>query len=734
MGWGTVITELVKVKMSWNIKSYQVIFLVLLSLIGVAGFVHAYTGLFNKTYSIGIVLNLGGTDSKAERIKKILNAAQLRIDELNRKHAESGISYKLEVRDDDNDPDKARIIAAELAANPDVIAVLGYYDAESAIPAADIYNKLELLVYSPAVGSRQFLEKPWAYSGTIQDDMLASNIAAYLKIFTDIRSALVLSASGDYGDETQRGFADKAEQLGMKTKHIQFEQNIKQIDQRWLDQVVTAADDVDSIIILAKADDSAKIINAIRANQITKPIYGTDRAGLKLLDELEPAFKKDVFIAQPFVFEVGSMDAYLFNKNYKQYYGKEPSIYAAFAYDGISLIAEAIQAAGKDASRKSVKTWFDQRNSEESAFNGITGKLFFDKNRSVQRTAVMNRISINGQSYKPLFEQIRQVTEARVLRTLSKRVAEGEIVVENNVPYYKIQIVYVGIDFKNIINVDLKEESFQLDFYVWFRWKGDLDYQDFKFQNNTGDISLSELRSDLHSDIKWQSFQGNGTFQVDYDLRKFPFDMQELPIVISHKNKNYNKIQLVADVERLRSNSFQEVPKEYSYIGRQDAGGYYEIDSVFGNPTFIGNEKQPAYSQIQTNIDIKRYRFPYVINLLIPLGIIVALSMMTLFIPHAKADMRISLGMTAFLTVVVFQRFSTSSLPMLGYTTAADVYFLICYLLLFSFILKNFGMMRFYFAADKYQHLIRRDKYVDCVFVLIFLSVYLSYTVFNFLN
>ena len=78
--------------------------------------------------------------------------------------------------------------------------------------------------------------------------------------------------------------------------------------------------------------------------------------------------------------------------------------------------------------------------------------------------------------------------------------------------------------------------------------------------------------------------------------RLFPFDVQRLPLLIAHKNKNANKLCLVVDRGGLGAKDLQDIyPQEWRYIGREDFAGMFTYVSNFGNPSYVPGTPQAHY-------------------------------------------------------------------------------------------------------------------------------------------
>src|SRR5262249_31440741 len=140
---------------------------------------------------------------------------------------------------------------------------------------------------------------------------------------------------------------------------------------------------------------------------------------------------------------------------------------------------------------------------------------------------------------------------------LPEKVKEGEVAIVNGTPFFKINVVYVGIDFYRVNQADVHTPNFDMEFFLWFKWRGDVDVENLAFLNeNEGNGQRVELRRNFSTEkgapeqeVKWIAYKVKGLFFGHYDLRLFPFDTQRLELKLTHRSKNANKIQLVADRE-----------------------------------------------------------------------------------------------------------------------------------------------------------------------------------------
>ena len=138
------------------------------------------------------------------------------------------------------------------------------------------------------------------------------------------------------------------------------------------------------------------------------------------------------------------------------------------------------------------------------------------------------------------------------------------------------QVVKVGIFVENLSDIDLKEGSFQADFYLFFSWTGEHDpTQTFEF-TNTIPLELSAVPTSVNEDgtskpdrlddgSLHQILHVHGRFLGEFDIDDYPLD--DARLLISLEDKQFDSSALVYEVdegtglsERLRLNGWKVRP------------------------------------------------------------------------------------------------------------------------------------------------------------------------------
>lgn len=677
-------------------------------------------------YRVGVALPLSGPEKKAGELMR--DALRLSADQVNKAGGVKGQRVELVIEDDGDDAAKAAEVAKRFAADPGITAVIGHYSDVTAVGVTPIYDKAKLPVIFPALSNPDLvLTSPFVFSTNFSDERSAETLASYLTAVGGAKSATVYYRDDPYGKYLDREFAQKAARLGLALKRLPYPASP--------DDAATPlpADFVakrrpgpkDAVVIFGHATKAAAIIAQLRDLGIKAPVYGSDRTGVGLIERLG-ARTEGVSIAFPFMYDFASHQGITFRRRYLKRFAAEPSVFAAFAYDALGMTAEALKKSGAD--RVKLRDALAAFNSDETAYTGATGELYFDKGGFTVRDTVMG--FARAGEFKPAFTQLRLVTDPHQLERLPQKVKNGEIVVIDKTPFYKVHVVYAGIDYSRVNQVAIKDLAFESEFFLWLKWAGDVDVDGIGFVNEVpGKVMRSRLLDNLAKakgpeDEKWASYKVKGTFVHPYNLRLFPFDTQHLPLRLAHKTLDANHIVLVADRGFIADKKIEEIyPQEWRYAGREDFAATFNYESNFGNPEYGKSETQDDFSVYESDLAIRRILFPYLITLFLPLALLISVSLLVLLIPKEQFSSRSGLVMSALLGVLVYHMAQARGLPQVGYLVRADLYFVAAYFLLF-FLVLGLNVVNYLLAQKKEELAARIDGRLRLGFAVATIAAY----------
>ena len=128
----------------------------------------------------------------------------------------------------------------------------------------------------------------------------------------------------------------------------------------------------------------------------------------------------------------------------------------------------------------------------------------------------------------------------------------------------------------------------------------------------------------------------------DFDLRRFPFDNQQLRMAIESFRYDDSTVRFTSRAKTTFRNPSAFLP-DWSI---EDVGEHFDTD--------VANPDGRAYSQYVFQIRVERKRGFYVWNVFLPLGFITLLAWTVFFIAPEDVGTRTTVSITALLTAIAF--------------------------------------------------------------------------------
>jgi branched-chain amino acid transport system substrate-binding protein len=327
-------------------------------------------GTLSRTIKIGLLI-------KDSTYISGMQGAELAVRNANEKGGMNGSNFKLVVRSMEGPWGTGSKQAVNLIFQENVWALLGSHDGRNAHLVEQAATRTIVVLVSAWTGdptlSQAFV--PWFYNCVPNDRQQAIAITEEIFNKQKVKKVAVIYDSDYDSKQVLNSFLDETK-LKTKAEPVQFfyddySQNIKNL----LEKVKEA--DSECIILFCRPSVSSEIFRQIRLGKIKYPVYGS----LFIVNEDELSeeeleyFDNDLLIPSG-NWTVSSGSAFI--RQYRERYGKRPGMVAAYAFDGMNLIIEAIKIAGSDDREKIQKAL------SEINYKGVTGTIQFDEkgNRS----------------------------------------------------------------------------------------------------------------------------------------------------------------------------------------------------------------------------------------------------------------------------------------------------------------------------------------------------------------
>ncbi|MEM3403143.1 MAG: hypothetical protein QXJ17_01125 [Nitrososphaeria archaeon] len=227
--------------------------------------------------------------------------------------------------------------------------------------------------------------------------------------------------------------------------------------------------------------------------------------------------------------------------------------------------------------------------------------------------------------------------------------------------------VKAGVWITSIDKVDLAAGTYSIDFYLWFIY--DDAPPNFEFIN--GAPTRIEKTVEREGYVEYRV---KATFVQQYDFKNFPFDTQNLDIMIEDKTQNITSLELIPDSEQSGLDSQAYVvgwqPKEFTY------------------QSYVHEYPGENYSRLVFTVSIQREIFPVFMKNFVPITLITLISLLSFAVSIQNYSQRISIGITTLFSAVAYHLATLGSLPPLSYLTLFDRVMLAIY----SLFLYNIGV------------------------------------------
>ena len=333
--------------------------------------------------TIGTVTTNSGTAAAYGEAE--VKGFELAVSEINAKGGINGKKVKLESMDDKGDATEASNAYNKLTGDNNVLAVAGPTISATTAAVAPLADQSKLVTIAPAATSDSIETGNYLFRTCFKDSYQGEVAARFAAENLKVKKVAVLYGTGDpYSSGVGEAFAKAAEKLGLEV-----------VDK----ESSSSADDTEYSAQLQKIQASgAELLYAPYYYSVAGPyiipqarsvgfegyVMGPDGYdGLKLTGD-KSQYNKTYYTTHYSADDNTNTKVQDFIKSYKSKNNAEPNTFAALGYDTIYMIKQAIEKAGKNATRE------DVRNAVAGmTFDGVTGKFTMDKSGSPTKSVTV---------------------------------------------------------------------------------------------------------------------------------------------------------------------------------------------------------------------------------------------------------------------------------------------------------------------------------------------------------
>lgn len=339
--------------------------------------------------------------------ENIKAGVELKIAELNAKGGVNGRLLEPVWQDDACEPKEAAVVAAKIAQDPELVAVIGHLCSSAHLAALPTYVKRGVPSINPTASNvaisdknRDKTGKVWSFRLVYRDDVQGAFLARYAKEALRLASAAVFHENNDYGLGLKDAFVAKAGEIGLPILAVEAYTG-GAVD--FAPQITALKDKKPAGLFLAGYHTEAALIAEQAAKLGLEAVkFGADGLDNEDFITLAGPAAEGVLLTVPFLPAAAGPEARDFLAAYDKRFNRAPDYMAANAYDAVGLLAKVLETTLPD--RNAIRDALSAVNSPEKAYLGVAGKTFFNAKGDSEKPAFVKQVK-NG-AFVPAEKQL----------------------------------------------------------------------------------------------------------------------------------------------------------------------------------------------------------------------------------------------------------------------------------------------------------------------------------------
>lgn len=497
--------------------------------------------VFKESGEIHIAFVGPMTGHDASEGKEIVEGITIYLDEINEKGGINGHRLVLDIYDDQDHADLAREKAGEIVKDGRAVAVIGHLTSAASHEAAPIYKKHRIPAITPSATNNMVnRDNPWYFRTVFNDTAQGHFLAEYIKDVLREKRISIIYSTDMFGNYLAKVVGEACEKEGVDLENIWHvpsgeasEDTIRTRVDEVLRELTQKGAGAGTLVLLTYPYEGIELVKGIRRAGLNNRIIGSDTYaerefihgfdGEKEEKKNPGFFTNGIYVTAPLIYDIANEDAQHFEETFIQRYNEEPDWLAAYAYDTVKIIGEAIEAKhveGKKASiskdRQAIRDFLAGLDYHHPV-EGITGHDYFDENGDSPKPVIMG--VFRNKHIVSAMTQLHPVNNIHEVGLLEEEIKKGHVTFVDDRYMHRTNIVYTGIEFNEVLDLDIENLTCTLDFNLWFRWHdhGDIHAQDIVFLNAAEPVELGEpVRKEIRGETTYHLYRVKGKFKADF--------------------------------------------------------------------------------------------------------------------------------------------------------------------------------------------------------------------------
>ena len=291
-----------------------------------------------KSYSIAVSIPIGTNVNAAQEILRGVAQAQ---NQVNQAGGIDGIPLKVQIINDDNNPEIGKQVAKTLSQNQEILGVVGHYASDVTLATAKIYQSAQLVAISPISTSVKLSNlSPYLFRTVPSDYMAARALAEYmLHKLNQQNVAVFYSSQSNYSESLKSEFITAVSLGGgqVVTTFDLSDANFSAADS--LKQAIDGGAEV--LMLAANTGTLDKALQVVQVNRQRLSLLGGDDVYTPKTLQVAGELAEDMVLAIPW--HINSKPEDEFGQVARKLWVGDVNWRTAMAYDAAQALIAAIE-------------------------------------------------------------------------------------------------------------------------------------------------------------------------------------------------------------------------------------------------------------------------------------------------------------------------------------------------------------------------------------------------------
>ena len=660
-------------------RTWIAVGVVAVALLAVLGVYTASGGQSGDPVFVALVAGMDGAGGKAME-----RGVRMHLDTVNAAGGVGGHPVELLVYDDADRADRAREVAERIVREDKVLFVVGHGSSDAALAAAPVYQRAHLPAITPSAGSARITDgSDWYFRSMFGNRTQSDFLAVYLADVLKATKAVVVHDADEAGRSVRDAFAESFQEFGTVERVVELGPE--------------APDDLDPAtpIVLA-TERGVDVIRKLRTSGVTAPILGTASLSTQPFHDALLAAERELdrpglltsnlYVGTPLANDSLSGPALAWAREFEQRYGERPLWQAATARQAVNVglhVMNGLSLADTDraADRQRLRDGWAALKDRKNSFPALLGPLYFSPTGSAQMSVSV--VTSDGTRFVSAPVQLT-IFDPPTPEALRDGLAAGSVIAIGDRYLTRRQVVATGVNLNEVRDLDTRDGTYFVDFFLWLKYTGDPVAADVQFVNAVKpDLKLgTPLRDVTENGATYRLYRVGERFKNGFEFRGFPFDHQRLTVTLQNRTRTADQVVYVTDKEILDQDpsaylrSGADANADINQIPNWVATSARFFQRTVGSSDALGDSEGAGsgiyYSQYAAEVEIARDTAPFLVKNLLPLILLICVTYLSLFFSASDGGAPVSMGVTAILSTAVLLNNVTSQLPSVSYTVALE--------------------------------------------------------------